>query len=647
MKTIYDLASLSWTLTGWVPHLWRLQRSMEIGASPAADVPAVPARVPGSVQQALLDAGLIPDWKHGTNARACEWVENRHWIFECELPAEWLQAGKTLRLCFGGLDGPGEVLFNGNPVSGFANSHLPLTVDLTPHRDEAGNRLQVVFECPPRWLGQFGYTSRMTDWKTRFNYTWDWTARLVQIGLHEGVQLEVTDGVEIGDLMYHTRGSLGPQSGTLQLTGSISAPPGYSVRLTLSQDSRTIETTSASVEAFNAGGLIIEDAPVRLWWPNGHGPQLLYDASVELLDGAGKVVDQRSKRIGFKDVRWQSCKGAPAGADPWVCVVNGKPVFLQGLNWVPPLPNFADTPPERYRKLLEAYRDMGVNVVRVWGGATLERELFYGLCDELGLMVWQEFPLSSSGVDNYPPDDATSIDTLAEIAASFIQRRHHHVSLLMWCGGNELQNEDHTPCGMEHPALSRLGEVCRKLDPLHRYVPTSSSGPRFGASADDFGKGVHWDVHGPWKADADLAAWRDYWSRDDALFRSETGAPGASSTAIIRRYAGACETMPCTAENPLWRRTSIWWIEWDQYLRETQRKSATLDEYVQWSQERQAEALSIAADACKKRFPACGGFIVWMGHDCFPCTANTSVIDFEGDPKPAGEALKAIFTSPD
>ncbi|MEI6913690.1 MAG: hypothetical protein WCL39_01010, partial [Armatimonadota bacterium] len=129
----------------------------------------------------------------------------------------------------------------------------------------------------------------------------------------------------------------------------------------------------------------------------------------------------------------------------------------------------------------------------------------------------------------------------------------------------------------------------------------------------------------------------------DALLRSETGAPGTSSAEMIRQYAGECDTLPVSASNPLWRRTSVWWIEWDQYVVESGTSEPDLDAYVAWNQERQKQALITAAEACKNRFPECGGFIVWMGHDCFPCTANTAVIDFNGDPKPAGLALGEIF----
>ena len=616
---------------------------MEIGASPSADIPSIPAQVPGSVQLALFDAGLIPDWNHGTNSRLCEWVENRHWVYEAIIPDEWVQSGQKLRLRCLGLDGFGSLFFNGVEISQFRNSHLPVVLDLTEHWIATGNCLRFVFEDIPRWLGQFGYTSRMTEWKTRFNYTWDWTVRLVQIGIHEPVLLDVGDGVELGHLWVHTQGAPLPQSGSLRLSGHVASGDGFTVRVRLSQNDREIESASISVAQFNAEGLHWDILSVRLWWPNGCGPQPLYDLLVELVDDQGCVVDQDRRRVGFKDVVWQACKNAPKEADPWICVVNGNPVFLQGFNWVPPLPNFADTSPERYRKLLEVYRDLGANIVRVWGGATLERQLFYDICDELGLLVWQEFPLSSSGIDNYPPDDADSIETLARIAESYIERRHHHACLLMWCGGNELQGANSGPCNIDHPALRRMGEVCRELDPTHRYVPTSASGPTFGADAGNFGKGLHWDVHGPWRQDGDIGHWQDYWAKDDALLRSETGAPGTSSAEMIRQYAGECDTLPVSASNPLWRRTSVWWIEWDQYVVESGTSEPNLDAYVAWNQERQKQALITAAEACKNRFPECGGFIVWMGHDCFPCTANTAVIDFNGVPKPAGLALGEIF----
>lgn len=284
------------------------------------------------------------------------------------------------------------------------------------------------------------------------------------------------------------------------------------------------------------------------------------------------------------------------------------------------------------------------------GGAYLEKTCFYDLCDEFGLLVWQEFPLSSSGIDNWPPDDQVSIDVLCTIARSYMERRRHHVSLLLWCGGNELQalpGDERPLAASTAPLLAAVAQVVAEYDPQHRFLPTSPSGPSFESSFESYkaenGQGLHWDVHGPWIAGGALDEdWLRYWEVDDALFRSEVGAPSASPAALIRQHAGTIPPFPAHWGNTLWRRTS-WWIEWISFITEHAREPQDLDEYVQWSQRRQARALAIAARACKDRFPRCGGFLIWMGHDAFPVTANTSIVDFAGGMKPAVSVLSRIF----
>jgi beta-mannosidase len=174
-------------------------------------------------------------------------------------------------------------------------------------------------------------------------------------------------------------------------------------------------------------------------------------------------------------------------------------------------------------------------------------------------------------------------------------------------------------------------------------VTSTPSGPSFGASAADYGKGIHWAVNGPWGHRGRLEeGWFDYWNRDDSLLRSETGLAGPSSAELIRRYNAPETVYPCSRANPVWRRQP-WWVEWDQFTAEHGREAASLEEYVAWGQERQRAGLAHAAAASKGRYPACGGFIIWMGHDSFPCAANTSIIDFDGALKPAAVAIGEIF----
>lgn len=643
-KQYLDLSQLEWKLSGFHPELWRMQQSMEIGASPHAEVRAIPASVPGSVQYALREAGIIPDWNVGLNFRQCEWVENRHWVFETALPDGWFMDGKSFRLNCQGLDYSGWVMVNGKAAGEFIGSHVPHVFDITTLLQDSGNHLSIIFDCPPRWLGQFGCTSKMTDWKPRYYYSWDWTVRLVQTGIWNGISIEAFDAAEIES--FRCVPDAEGAAGTLKAWGKTAG--GKSVQLTLSKDGEVVREESVPSGEFdvNWSGLSID-----LWNPNMHGGQPIYDCTCALLDADGSTLDSITRRVGFRHVEWLQNEGAPEGADPWICAVNGKPIFLQGVNWNPLLPNFADATEADYRKRLELYCDLGCNMLRVWGGGFLETETFYDICDELGLLVWQEFPLSSSGMENWPPEDEKSIAEQSEIALSFIERRQNHVCLVIWCGGNELQGAldgsktgGGKPVDLNHPLIARFNEIVQREDPTRRFLPTSSSGPLFYAQPENYGKGLHWDVHGPWKAEGDLdEAWTTYWANDDSLFRSETGSPGAGPAEITRRYAGDLDPYPGTADNPLWNRHTSWWVEWHVFVNEIGREPEDLEEYVDWSQARQAKALSIAAKACKGRFPRCGGILLWTGHDCFPCEANTSIIDFDGNPKPAALALRKIW----
>lgn len=643
MRKTTDLSSLPWKLSGWTPHLWRLLKTLELGATPNAEIMGVPAKVPGSVQQALKDANILPDWRVGENWRACEWVEHRHWVFETDLPAITPQAGIRHLLECDGLDCQGWVLLNSDEVGTFRGAHVPHVFDLTRFVKPGRNQLRIIFDLPPRWMGQFGFSSQMDMIRSRFGYTWDWQPRLVQIGPWEPIRLVSTDDRDIDE--FRLWADADPDAGVGTLHFRIAANGGTHVKLTMRYNEHVMRQEKLPISQ-TRDWIVWKDLPVDLWWPNGEGPQHLYSTDCELLDGGGKVLDTITRRTGFRNIRWESCDGAPKGADPWLCVVNGKPIFLQGVNFPPLLPNFADTPADRYRKLVETYRDLGVNCLRVNGVGHLERKLFYLLCDEMGILVWQDAPLSGSGVDSVPPSDEASVNEAKSIMRSFIARRQHHPSLLLWCGGNELQRKAgdlSVPLTASHPMIAAMAAVVKVEDPGRRFLPTTATGPRFSADAKEFGKGLHWNTHGPWKLPGTMDEWRDYWEKDDSLFRAESGAPGASPTSVIREFCGTFSPLPIVASNPAWRRPLTWWLEDSAFAQEHGRPPSTLEEYVDWSQRRQAEALEIAVGACKKRFPRCGGILLWCGHEAFPCPTNTSILDYHGEPKPAAVALRKIW----
>ncbi len=235
------------------------------------------------------------------------------------------------------------------------------------------------------------------------------------------------------------------------------------------------------------------------------------------------------------------------------------------------------------------------------------------------------------------------------IATDYIHRRAHHACKLLWCGGNELQTRSNEkgeqfPLTESHPALAAMKKVVEREDPETRFLPTSPAGPTFSAGAKNMGQGIHHHVHGPWTHDS-LAAAKDYFANDDATFRSETGMPAAQSLAMIRKYAGDQPIWPPTKDNPFWVHSSLWWLQYETFKSPLRGKKgpAALKKYVELSQSLQADVIAFAAASCKSRFPTCTGFLIWMGHDAFPCAANTSIIDFDGNPKPAYHAVAKVF----
>ena len=651
----FDMGELEWRLWGYTPEVWRLNFDLKNHKqNSAADVAGIAVKVPGSVQKALLDAGIIENWNYGRNYKSIEWIEHRHWLFTTTIPDEWIQKKEKVNIKFNGLDDNGFIYVNGNLAGEFNNAFIPYTFDISKFLNDSDNTLTVVFNLPPRYLGQIGFTSKIKEWKPRFYYGWDWIPRIVQIGIWDNVTLEVLDKeeVKINNLNVLASANRHKDIGALTISTdlSLAAKKGeVKIELTDANGKYLINETLPAAEL--ADGKVYNNLKVERWYPNGEGKQPLYALSCTLIDENGTVKETLKRRVGFKSVCWESNKNAPKEADKWICVVNDKPIFLQGINWTPIRPNFADLTKEDYKNLLQAYKEMGFNVIRIWGGGFPERDWLYDTCDELGLMIHQDFPLSSSGVDNYPPEDPVTIEQMSHIVRHYVQRNKHHVAIFTWCGGNELYlRGDTEPIKIDHPMIRRMYDIVSSEDPNTRFVPASPSGINITAGWQNFGSGKNWDTHGPWAIpydtpnnDYSIKGIDKYWAANDALFISEMGAPGASPTATILKYKGDYEAFPANTSNPFWNQYP-WWIQWDQYkIEHNGQDPELLEEFVQWSQQSQVNGLTSALRQMKKKFPQCGGLYLWMGHDCVPATANTSIIDFDGNWKPAAYELQKIL----
>ncbi len=649
----YDANSLDWKLWGYRPETWRMNFNFANFTGTWAEYMNIPAKVPGSVRSALLNKGIIPDWNYGVNNTASEWVENRHWLFTTRIPDSWLpEKGKKFILHCDGLDNNGVLMINGKQAGTFDNAFIPHVFDITPFLKESNNTMVLVFTTQPDYLGQIGYTSKITDWKPRFNYGWDWVPRIVQIGIWDNIWISIEDKVQpkIENIQIIVDADKLNDRGILKIKTDLNkaALKGkIEISLTDKKNKSILKEVVDSKDLTQQK--IWNDLKVKRWWPNGEGEQPLYNLTIKLIDKNSTQMQVLSKTVGFRHIEWLPCEGAPKEADPWICNVNNKSIFLQGVNWTPIRPMFADLKEEDYRTRLKTYKELGVNTIRVWGGGFPEKEWLYDICDELGILIWQDFPLSSSGLDNYPPEGKAEVYTMSKIVRHYVTRLQHHASIMLWCGGNELYTRgDKTTVTDSHVMIAEMKEILNALDPSRKFTFGSPSGPNISASRSNFGSGGNWDTHGPWKIpftaeDKTMDGVRDYWRENDALFISEAGAPGAMSAEMIRKYAGGFDPLPANIENPIWRNVN-WWIDWDEYVAENNGNvSESLEEYVDWSQKRQSEGLTIAVKSFKDRFPSCGGFLIWMGHDCFPCMVNTSIIDFEGNLKPAAIELSKIW----
>lgn len=640
-----------WQLTGWWKNQWRMRKSMELGEIQTAAVNPIQATVPGAVQVDLITAGKLPDPNYGLNSNYGEWVNNREWFYEKKFLLSEDTAAEKYILCFDGLDFHGEIHLNGERITDFSGMFKPVTIDVTGkiNRNKE-NHLRVIFYQTPEVDGQLGFSNQIEILKSRFNYVWDWCPRIIPVGIWDNVYLKAYNKAQIKDF-YPQAGiddnmDAGSIDCQLQVESSINA--NYRIQYNVYHNGRQVLQKNSSMELIAAAQTITEQLSldeINLWWPTGSGSQPLYQVEVTIISEKGVVCDTVSKNIGFRNIEFKQNPGSSENALPYTLYVNGRRIFMKGVNWVPISPFYGAVSREDYQNYLQRFKDMNCNILRVWGGAIPEKKDFYDICDELGLMVWQEFPQSSSGINNTPPDDPEFLEKLEQVARVYLRRKRHHASHIVWSGGNELMWENHKPVDEGHINIKMLKEVTAAMDPDKFFLPTSASGPRFSATEEDFGKGLHHDVHGPWQYMGNPEHYH-YFNGDDSLFRSETGCPGTARLETLVKYSEDYNIWPPDHTNDYWRHRGSWWIQREQLTTlfgEWNNNGNELKQYLDASRFMQAEALRYDIEATRRREPEASGFIIWMGNEPYPNNANTSVIEYDGTPKPAYYWVKNAY----
>jgi beta-mannosidase len=604
-----------------------------------------PATVPGSVQHDLWQAGEIPNPYVGRNSLLCEWVPQRTWVYRKSFRVDEALRGRQLRLRFEGVDYAAQFYLNGERLGAHEGLFETVVFDVTEKAlFGAENLIAVVIAPAPDEQPQVGYTSRVRTFKPRMNYGWDFCPRMVHLGVWDDVWLEVTGPARVEALHVRPHLSEAHSRADVEVNATLwaAAPVRAQVSTSISVGGEVVASHSAWVDLHpgeNSASVSLALTEPRLWWPNGFGEQPLYEAEVRV-DTPDGTWDARTATFGLRSLAFQPNSPTHPGAQPYTLVVNGRPIYIMGWNWVPIDALYGVERHDKLRHLLDLAQRAHVNMLRVWGGGLIEKEAFYAECDRRGLLVWQEFIQSSSGVDNMPSETPAFVEKLASFARAVIPRRRNHPSLALWCGGNELQGE--APLDERHPALRALHAVVRDFDPDRLWLPTSPTGPVFMNSLENLDKDSHslHEVHGPWEHQG-LEAQYTLYNRTTSLLHSEFGAEGLTNTRALA-YVLPKGQLPVSLDNPNWQHLGAYWV-WEARWREMLGDWDDVDEVRRATQFLQAEAVRYAAEANRRRKWQNSGTLPWQFNEPYPMAACTSAVDYFGEAKPLYYAVRRAY----
>jgi beta-mannosidase len=600
-----------------------------------------PAVVPGCVHRDLLRLGLIPEPFRGTNELALQWIEHRDWEYRVrfEAPAA-LRDAEVVELCADGLDTLATVVLNGVVVARTENMFIahrwPVHQVLRPQHHE----LVIRFGRVPDYLRKrrrehqprenhdpVGGGTKIRKQQCQFG--WDWGPRFVTAGIWRDLRLEAWSGNRLAHVRVaqrHARGAV-----TLEFFPEFArAARGITLEGTVSLEDRVV------AQIKNQKAKIKNPS---LWWPSGQGAQPLYDVALVARDAAGREIGRWSRRIGLRQIvldrhrdRW---------GESFQFTVNGRPVFAKGANWVPAHSFVAGLTRADYARDLRAAAAAHMNMIRVWGGGVYESEDFYDLCDELGLMVWQDFMFACS----LYPGDRGFRDSVRGEAEHQVRRLHHRACLALWCGNNEIAqlNADLLKKPVNRAANTALFHrilpaAVAAHDGATSYWPTSQwrgDGDNSRPTGELRGDTHYWDVWHARKPVKDYERWR-------FRFISEFGMQSWSSPETNAAFCPAGEgnvfgpVMESHQKNRAGNQIIL------DYVSRLYRFPKSQDALIYLSQLNQAHCMQVGVEHYRRTMPRCMGALYWQLNDCWP-VASWSSLEFTGRWKAAHHAARRFF----
>ncbi len=600
----------------------------------------VPAMVPGAVQLDWARAEGWGDYNYADNYKNYAWMEDVCWSYVAKLRFPELKADERLIFVCGGVDYRFLVKLRGEIIHEQEGMFTPFEIDLT-QRAANGDELEIlIFPAPKRKGAPRGRKEADQSCKPAVSYGWDWHPRLVPLGIWDDTYLEIRPACHIKDceVLYSLDENLQQALVTadIALSGKGEAKIQWEF---YDRNENPVFRRDYPCEYCGDNNVIHMEEVVkkpRLWWPNGQGEPVLYRSVIRLVDNNGNLLDQKVSRVGFRRVRlvmhpgaWDYPEESPKtrSRPPITLEINGRQIFCKGSNWVNPEIFPGIITEETYRPLIELAREANMNIFRCWGGAIVNKDAFFDLCDEMGIMVWQEFPLSCNNYVGTPE----YLKILDQESRSIIRRLRSHACVVIWCGGNELFN---SWSGMtdQSPALRLLNRNCYDMDPERPFLMTS---PLMG-----MGHG-YYRFRYPDGRDVFQAM-----PREGFTAYTEFGVPSPSDAEYLKNFIPEEELFP-PRPGTSWEEHhafNAWespdWLALD-VIEHYFGKTDSLELLVERGQWIQAEGLRFIFEEARRQKPVCSMALNWCYNEPWPTAANNSIISWRTRPKPAYYTVKA------
>ena len=586
----------------------------------------LPCQAPCSMYSVLLEHNKIPDPFYGLNERELQHLGEQDCTFAAEF---FVDAGMLSRdaveLTFHGLNTICHIYLNGRLLDKVKNMHRTYTYDVKKVLVEGKNTLRLEFQSPVHFFAEEerrhplfmnadtipGVSHLRTAY---YQAGWDWGPTLPDMGIFRNVELKAYDIGRFDSVLVRQKHHDGVVDVTV--TSSVICNADHEVYAVL--DGKRIRATD--------GEAVIRVEDPKLWWVRGYGEQPLYDLEMELVVD-GRVIDTHHKRIGLRTLTVSTQKDADGRGSEFCFVINGVKIFAMGANYIPMDNLLSRITPERQDELIRWALDANFNTLRVWGGGYYPEDHFYDRCDEHGILVWEDFMVACANI--WLTEEMA--EEFTREAIDNLTRLHHHASLAILCGNNEM--EDMILGGAQNTELVRhdylhlyehlLPELCREYAPDTFYWPSS---PSSGGGFDEPGNIARGDTHywTVWHGGVPFTDYRQHSFR----FCSEYGFESFPSMKTIRSFCGE-EDLNCFSrvmENHQKCKGGNGKIL--RYLSDNYLYPSKFEDLVYASQLLQADAIKYGVEHFRRQRGYCMGSIYWQFNDCWPVASWSSVDSF-------------------